>query len=402
MSALALRRVFRIVNGGTPTSDAENWDGEVPWATPMDLAKVNGGVLGATNRTLTSAGLRSGSAAVPAGSLIVSTRAPIGYVAEVHAETAFNQGCRGLARIRPIDARFFRYQLSVMASRLQGLGSGSTFVELSTEALASARLEVPAVERQGAIADFLDAETARIDAVVRRRQRVMELMREQRAATEETRILELSEKRMPLGRFVRNLGQGVSPVAADRPTTGNEWGVLKLSSVKDGCFQPEQNKTLDPDFDPTGHLRPASGDILVTRANTPNLVGATCYVAETPPRMLLSDLIYKLTVDQRGVLPEFAAYALRTAEARAQLSAAARGSSQSMVKLRGEDIKQVTIPVPSLTEQAEVVRRLNAARAVSDATLRLMVRQVDLMSERRQALVTAAVTGEIDVTARAS
>lgn len=402
MREIALRRVFRIVNGGTPTSDVENWDGDVPWATPVDLAKVNGDVLGPTDRTLTDNGLRTGSRTVPAGSLILSTRAPIGYVAEVRARTAFNQGCRGLAPIQPVDTRFFRYQLSVMAARLQGLGSGSTFVELSTEALASSRVVVPDLPRQRAVADFLDAETARIDALVKKRQSMINLLRERQSAVDGARILGSTEARVPLGRFVSSLSQGVSPIASDRPAVGDEWGVLKLSAVKDGGFQPQQNKTLDPDFNPVGHVRPESGDVLVTRANTPALVGAACFVAETPPRMLLSDLIYKVTVDRRTIMPEFIASALGTADARAQLSAAARGTSQSMVKLRGEDIRQVMIPVPGLGEQAILLRELNARRAINDATIHAMVLQAARMREHRQALIRAAVTGEIDVTQKAS
>src|SRR5271157_1993578 len=98
---MQLRRVFRVINGGTPTSDPANWNGSVPWATPVDLGRSHGGVIRDTDRTLTIDGLRAGSSLVPGGSLIVSTRAPIGYVAEVAEPTAFNQGCRGLVPQRP-------------------------------------------------------------------------------------------------------------------------------------------------------------------------------------------------------------------------------------------------------------------------------------------------------------
>ena len=165
-----LRRLFRVVNGGTPTAESENWDGPIEWATPVDLGLVDGGYLGSTQRTLTEVGLRAGSAAVPPGSLIVSTRAPIGYVAETRSIAAFNQGCRGLVPTTQLDQRFFRYVLESSSDLLQAHGQGSTFKELSTESLASITVPVPSFAEQRAIADFLDAEIARIDRLVSARQ----------------------------------------------------------------------------------------------------------------------------------------------------------------------------------------------------------------------------------------
>jgi type I restriction enzyme S subunit len=96
MTHLPVRRLFRVVNGGTPTSEPENWDGDVPWATPVDLGHVHGGYLAETQRTLTDQGVKTGSSLVAGGSLILSTRAPIGYIAETKVPMAFNQGCHAL------------------------------------------------------------------------------------------------------------------------------------------------------------------------------------------------------------------------------------------------------------------------------------------------------------------
>ncbi|MCL4293998.1 MAG: restriction endonuclease subunit S, partial [Acidimicrobiia bacterium] len=164
--SVPLRRLFRVVNGGTPTSDEDNWGGGIQWATPVDLGRVHGGTLDGTDRTLSSIGLRTGSAAVPAGSLVISTRAPIGYVAEATTTTAFNQGCRGLVPTTSLDSRFYRYVVVAMTDQLQAAGQGSTFVELPGDALAEQRMPMPPVRLQRAIADFLDAETARIDALI--------------------------------------------------------------------------------------------------------------------------------------------------------------------------------------------------------------------------------------------
>ena len=66
-----VRRLFRVVNGGTPVADPKNWDGPIAWATPVDLARANGTLLDRTDRHITEDGLRSGSRAVPPAALIV-------------------------------------------------------------------------------------------------------------------------------------------------------------------------------------------------------------------------------------------------------------------------------------------------------------------------------------------
>jgi type I restriction enzyme S subunit len=163
---IQVRRIFRVVNGGTPTSDEENWNGDVPWATPVDLAAANGQLLSTTARTLTRDGLRNGSSSVPAGSLVLSTRAPIGYVAETTCEMAFNQGCRGLVPLKQLDTRYYRYLFTALRHQLDARGLGTTFRELSSDSLASTRIATPSFESQREISDFLDVETQRIDMLV--------------------------------------------------------------------------------------------------------------------------------------------------------------------------------------------------------------------------------------------
>lgn len=182
LSVVPIRRVFRIVHGGTPTADPVNWGGDIAWATPIDLAKCNGGKISSSQRSLTVSGLKSGSNSVPAGSLIVSSRAPIGYVVETTCSMAFNQGCKGLVPTQDVDIRFFRYQISVIGERLNSLGQGSTFLELSTDALASSQITVPPLPIQQGLADYLDKETNRIDATISKEYQIIKLFRERRQA----------------------------------------------------------------------------------------------------------------------------------------------------------------------------------------------------------------------------
>jgi type I restriction enzyme S subunit len=105
-----------------------------------------------------------------------------------------------------------------------------------------------------------------------------------------------------------------------------------------------------------------AGDVFVSRANTIELVGLSAVATEAPAaRTIYPDLLIKLKVNPAVILPRYLAYALRSASSRKQIKARALGSSQTMVKISGERLREVSIPVPSLAEQAKIVDRLDVA-----------------------------------------
>lgn len=107
------------------------------------------------------------------------------------------------------------------------------------------------------------------------------------------------------------------------------------------------------------------GDVFVSRANTIELVGLAAVVMETlPARLIYPDLLIKLKVNPSLILPRYLTYALRSASARKQIKARALGSSQTMVKISGERLREVSIPVPSLVKQVQIIDRLDAAHGL--------------------------------------
>ena len=180
----ALKRPFRVVNGSTPKSgESDNWDGDIPWVTPDDLGKMSDRVLNEPARYLTPKGYEScGTQMVRARSLVLSTRAPIGHLAIAGTSVCTNQGCRSLVFRHSGNETYFYFQLHAAKPVLEAAGRGSTFKELASEDLQSVDLSVPPLDEQGDIADFLDRETAKIDALVARKERLIELLQEKRAA----------------------------------------------------------------------------------------------------------------------------------------------------------------------------------------------------------------------------
>lgn len=180
----SLNRTFDIVNGGTPASNDERyWDGNIVWLTPDDLGQVHDMKIGRSRRNITQDGVRNSSAQVsPKGSIVLSTRAPIGHLAVTTAPTATNQGCRTLVPQKGIHSGFVYYSLLASRSFLESLGKGSTFMELSSTDLGSHPIPLPPQSEQQTIAAFLHKQAERIDALLSRVEVAIERLHEYQTA----------------------------------------------------------------------------------------------------------------------------------------------------------------------------------------------------------------------------
>ncbi|MFD6675477.1 restriction endonuclease subunit S [Rhodococcus zopfii] len=162
---VALGDVAEIVSGGTPKSEVPDyWDGTIPWVTPKDLSGLRGAMIDETPRTITEEGLAKSSAAVlPAGSVLFSSRAPIGHVAINAVPMATNQGFKSFVpKAGVVDAKYLYHWLRANRTYLESLGNGATFKEVSKATVSRIEVPLPPVPQQKRIAAILDhADTLR-------------------------------------------------------------------------------------------------------------------------------------------------------------------------------------------------------------------------------------------------
>ncbi|SNR66425.1 hypothetical protein [Actinomadura mexicana] len=267
------------------------------------------------------------------------------------------------------------------------------------EDLADIKVTLPVSAEQRRIAEFLDAEVARIDRLALLHGRVVDRVVERERAFLDLEIDRLSARYgcLPFRRFILRVEQGVSPQCDNVEAVGGEWGVLKVSAVKGGQFHSGENKRLPDDLYPEHRFEVRDGDLLVTRANTPLLVGAVTVARNPRAQLLLCDKIFRVEVTS-GLDKEFLSQMAAGSRVRALCGAASHGTSQSMANLKVGEIKEWPIPAVPLEEQRRVVGMMRESQARA-AELRLAIeRQLELLEERKRALVTAAVTGQMDVT----
>lgn len=397
MRTVPLRRLAHIVNGGTPKGDASNWDGDVPWATPVDLGTAHGGELSDTLRTLTDEGLETGSSAVPAGSVLLSTRAPVGYVAIATQRMAFNQGCKALVPDKRLNSRYLAYALQASTANLQVRSNGTTFLELSTEALKSTRIPYLTVPKQVQIADFLDRETAQIDAMIEAQERVVHLSQEHRAAVV-AQTLEALETggapTVPL-RYCLMVQSGVT--LGHKPSEDDEeYPYLRVANVQTGWLDLDVIKTVRvaPDVARRAMLR--TGDVLITEGGDRTALGRGALWRGEIPGALHQNHIFALRC--RDCLdPSFLVYVLDAPAARVHFESTRRQTT-NLSSTNTAKVKAFKTPLPPVTRQKEVVAELDGALESVNEVIAAAQRVTILLRERREALITAAVSGRIDPT----
>lgn len=179
-----------------------------------------------------------------------------------------------------------------------------------------------------------------------------------------------------------------------RPASLDEWAVIKVSAMTWGEFLEEENKAIPPQarFDPAAEVCP--GDVLLSRSNTVELVGATVLVRKCRPRLLLSDKSMRLLVNSTIDRVWFQK-AMSSRTVRRQLSAMATGTSDSMRNVSQEKVLSVLVPLPPIVEQGTVVAEIDRRLSVSDEAEAYLDASIRRSVRLRQAILTRAFEGRL-------
>lgn len=171
-----LGKCCEIVSGATPRRNVpEYWGGNIAWATPKDISEIDGAILFNTPEYISEAGYKSCSAKImPKGSILFSSRAPIGLVAIAGREMCTNQGFKSLIPGADVDSTYLYYCMKKFAIRIAALGDGATFKEVSKEKVGNFAIPLPPLEEQKRIAAILD----KADTIRRKRRQAIQLSNE--------------------------------------------------------------------------------------------------------------------------------------------------------------------------------------------------------------------------------
>ncbi|WP_282039372.1 restriction endonuclease subunit S [Halomonas alimentaria] len=403
---LPLKAQFQVVGGSTPSPDEEHWGGQVTWVTPADLSSLPSLEVGASSRQITKKGLAScGATLVPSGSLVLSTRAPIGSLAIASVPLCTNQGCKSLVPANGKETRFFAYLLRNCTEALNVRGKGTTFLELSGDELSSFKVTVPPQNEQATISNFLDHETARIDALVEEQQRLIELLKEKRQAVISHAVTKGLDPDVPMkDSGVEWLGE----VPA-------HWEVMKFVrcvDIAEGQVDPKLESHRGKILIAPNHIESATGRILYLEsaeeqgAESGKYVcrpGDVIYCKIRPAlrKACILGIVALCSADMYplrpfdGITSEFLLWTILS-EPFSRL-AVLESERVAMPKINRESLNEIYMAIPPANEQEDIDRYISEETCRLDKLTSIAEDSVRLLAERRSALISAAVTGKIDV-----
>jgi type I restriction enzyme S subunit len=404
-----LKHLFKIQNGATPKSDtSEFWDGDLIWVTPADISKLSSEYVRDSAKKITRAGLDScGTTLVPEGTIVLSTRAPIGSICVAERNLCTNQGCKSLIPKNEVNSKFYYYYLRVSKDFLNLKGSGTTFLELPTYEMANFNAPLPTIDIQNHVVFFLDREVYRIEKLISEKQNFIKLLKEKRQAL----ISHVVTKGLDLD--VEMQDSGVEWIG----TTPKIWDVAaikRLTAVQRGASpRPIDDQAY---FDPSGEyawtriadVSKTDGELKETLQRLSSL-GSSFSVKLEPGSLFLSiagtvgkpcittikacihdGFVYFPTLER--VRTKFLFYVFQSGEPYKGL-----GKMGTQLNLNTESVGSIKISFPKMEEQDRIVRFIDERTYKINTIIRETERSLDLLKERRTALISAAVTGKIDL-----
>ncbi|MFT4628279.1 MAG: type I restriction enzyme S subunit [Myxococcota bacterium] len=202
-----------------------------------------------------------------------------------------------------------------------------------------------------------------------------------------------------LGQVLHGIQPGKSPKAAGRPAGPGEKGGLKVSAVSWREFNARENKALPGSFDTSGIATPRAGDLLISRANTVELVGAVVLVREDHPELILCDKTLRLDPTPAAD-PGYLLSALRTGAVREHFEDRATGTSNSMRNI--SQPKMRSAPLAPLNEQRRIVAKIDALQARSRRAREALDAIPALLDRFRQSVLASAFRGDLTADWRAN
>lgn len=369
--SVLLGTVCDVIGGGTPSRDKpEFFGGHVPWVTPTDVTRRSGRYLDGGAETITELGLKNSSAKLlPERSVLLTSRATIGFTAINNIPVATNQGFASFICGPEIWPEFLAYWLEWSRDHLISLASGATFKEINKSTLRKLLVPLPPLDEQRRIVGLLD--------------RAAEIRRRAYAARAKARaiipalFLDMfgDPATNPKGWRPLSLGDALLLGPQNglyRPSSdyGEGTRILRIDSFDSGRITDQRSlKRLRIDAASIEKFGLREGDIIVNRVNSPPQLGKSVLVPELEEPVVFESNMMRMRLNPALLTPAVVGAMLQLASVRqALIKNAKHAINQSSIN-QG-DVMGVGVfapPLPLQTAFAEQANRLDALACALDA-----------------------------------
>lgn len=357
-----LEEVCQTTSGGTPSrARPEYFGGSIPWIKSGDLTDA---LVSRCEENITEAGLRSSSAKLfPMGTLLVAMYgATVGKLGILSIDAATNQAICGITPSRALDSKFLFYFLLSQRKSLIDKSTGGAQPNISQRIIRELQVPVPPRPDQLRIVDLL----SRAEGIVRLRRQA-----QQKAAGLIPALFVAmfgDPATNPNGWPLRSVRELVTRFEGGKNLQAGSDGstdfrILKVSAVTSGVYIEAESKPTPDDYEPPQNHIVREGDMLFSRANTEELVGATAIVKSTNGRTLLPDKLWRF-VWAAPVEQAFMHALFQSAYVRQELGKLSSGTSASMRNISQAKLFELRLPVPPLARQSAFARHAEALQSI--------------------------------------
>lgn len=351
MQYKTIGEICTVVSGTTPKSDkAEYWGGNLIWITPAELKEGNAVIYDSVRHITKAAVKASALKPFPKGTVILSSRAPIGKVAIAGTKMYCNQGFKNLICSEAIYNGYLYYYLKAKTAYLNSLGRGATFREISKQIVEGIKIPVPSMQEQRRIADIL----FKIDALMGKRQQQAEKLDELVKA----RFVEMfGDPVLNCQGFpVRTIGELTTEVkyGTSKPAVeGGKYPYLRMNNLTiDGKLDLHDLKQIDVDTSEFEKCVVRKGDVLFNRTNSAELVGKTAYYG-LDEEMIIAGYIIRVRVNNL-ILPQYLSFYMNMPFMKQRIRSMAKGAV-NQANINSKELKSIKVIVPPLEVQGKVV-----------------------------------------------
>lgn len=394
--------LFIVETGTTPSTKRKDYweNGVINWITPSDLSRLDNKIqIRGSERKLTEKAFKEYNLPMmPVGSIIISTRAPVGYVAALQENSTFNQGCKGLI-LRPgkeADTLFYCYYLLSKKQELQNLSGGSTFKELSKGQLESIKILFPPIPEQKIIAEILGTADQAIEKVEEAKEKTQRLKKGlmQELLTNGISHKEFKETeigRIPkewqvtkLQRVIKEISNGFASGKRD------EKGIIQVrmnNVTTDGrlIFDSFLKVPIPENID---EFLLKENDFLFNNTNSIDLVGKSAIFKNAGFRCTFSNHFTRIRFTNE-ILPEWVLFYFITLWKKGFFkSVAIRHVGQAAVQTKY--LAAVKLPLPSLSEQQKISEILSSV----DKRIELLRNRKERIEKIKKGLMEDLLTGK--------
>jgi type I restriction enzyme M protein len=372
-----LADICRVVGGSTPRTDTPAyWNGDIVWITPADLGKLMGYNITSSARRISKEGFNnSGTEMLPSGSVVLSTRAPIGHLAIARIALCTNQGCKSLVPNAELMSEYLYFSLKQAVPALQNLGSGATFTELSKSALSDFQIPLPPLSVQQEIVAEIEGYQRVIDGA----RAVIDNYKPHIRVEPEWEMVKLGE----ICRFKNGLNY-------TKDSSGFSVKIIGVGDFGKNTYVPLADLSIVTLNEPIVEdylVKP--NDILFVRSNgNPDLVGRSLIVPATNESITFSGFSIRARVKDERVLPIFLAHLFKSSDFAEMIKTVSQGAN--IRSLSQEILNEIIIPLPPLATQQALVAEIEAEQALVAANRELIERM-----EKKIKAVIARVWGEV-------